>query len=349
MRPRKPWYRKNRRGWYVEVDGRQVCLVKGEKSAETKALADHNYHALMIELAANPPVDNGNPTVASVIDAFLDFAAKHNAENTFYERKLYLQKFADVHGGWLVTACRAHHLQKWVDDHPTWRSEATKSNAIRIVKRAFNWGVEQELIPKNPFANIKHREGDARRPMTEQEYLALLKMAGAGTHLGETLRFIAGTGCRPCEARHLCWDQVDLERRVAIQHQHKTARTQKSTKPRIIMLSAQIVELLRHIRERGDHPKHVFVSRREMPWGRCSLAQAVRRLRRAAKLADDVVLYGLRHHFGTASIKNGNDLKVTAELMGHSTTRMTEHYVHLSGDPHLLQAAERATNWPSNA
>ncbi len=97
MRPPRPWYRKGR-GWYVEIAGQQIRLAKGEKTAETKAAAEKRFHELMLECAANPPVDGGSPTVASVIDAFLDYASKRDAESTFYERKLYLQKFADVPG-----------------------------------------------------------------------------------------------------------------------------------------------------------------------------------------------------------------------------------------------------------
>jgi hypothetical protein len=37
------------------------------------------------------------------------------------------------------------------------------------------------------------------------------------------------------------------------------------------------------------------------------------------------------------------DLKTVSALMGHTTTRMTEHYVHLAGDyDRLRAAAERA-------
>jgi len=43
---------------------------------------------MMLECAANPPVDGGSPSVASVIDAFLDFASRRDAASTFYERTL---------------------------------------------------------------------------------------------------------------------------------------------------------------------------------------------------------------------------------------------------------------------
>jgi site-specific recombinase XerD len=55
------------------------------------------------------------------------------------------------------------------------------------------------------------------------------------------------------------------------------------------------------------------------------------------------VLYGLRHAFGTRSILNGVDLKTLSELMGHTTTRTTEHYLHLAGQrSHLADAMLRA-------
>jgi hypothetical protein len=116
MRPRKPWYRQGR-GWFVEFDGRQVRLVAGPKNGETRAAADRRFHELMAERLANPPVDGGDPSVASVIDAFLVFAKPRDAVSTFYERRLYLQKFADSYGGKLVRECRPYDLTKWIDDH----------------------------------------------------------------------------------------------------------------------------------------------------------------------------------------------------------------------------------------
>jgi site-specific recombinase XerD len=56
-------------------------------------------------------------------------------------------------------------------------------------------------------------------------------------------------------------------------------------------------------------------------------------------MADDAKLYGLRHRFGTTAILHGVDLKTLSELMGHTTTRMTEHYVAIAGQrQHLAEA-----------
>jgi site-specific recombinase XerD len=69
----------------------------------------------------------------------------------------------------------------------------------------------------------------------------------------------------------------------------------------------------------------------------------MQRARAKAGIPDDAKLYGLRHRFGTQAIINGVDIKTLAELMGHTTVRMTEIYLHLAAQhPHLVAAMRRA-------
>ena len=126
---------------------------------------------------------------------------------------------------------------------------------------------------------------------------------------------------------------------VIVLHEHKTSRTQKVKKPRVIPLHPVVLKLLIYLRRLGQPGDHVFLTHRKTPWNRSSLSLRVRRARKIAGVPDDAKLYGLRHGFGTRSILNGVDIKTLAELMGHTTTRMTEHYVHFAGQPQHLAAA----------
>jgi hypothetical protein len=92
-RPRKPWFRKGRNAWYVEFDGRQIKLADGPKNPDTRKIAEREFHLLMAEIEVNPPVNGGNPTVASVCDAYLVSNKRRLAPSTFYENRIYLQKF----------------------------------------------------------------------------------------------------------------------------------------------------------------------------------------------------------------------------------------------------------------
>jgi integrase len=142
----------------------------------------------------------------------------------------------------------------------------------------------------------------------------------------------------------LTWDEVNLDNAVIVLCRHKTIRTQRTPRPRVIQLVPLVVKLLKRIKsQQRPDTKRVFVTSLGTPWNRSSLALRMERLRQCAGLPDAVKLYGIRHQFGTQSVVNGVDIKTLAELMGHTTTRTTEHYIHLAGrQKHLAAAMQQA-------
>jgi hypothetical protein len=118
-RPRTIWYRASRHAYYIKIDGVQMKLVKGDDDAPTRKLAELEFHKRMAAHLANPPVDGGNPTVASVIDAFLVQDEKHTCDRFFKDRKHTLQIFAEAHGYRLIRECTVYHLTSFLDAHPT--------------------------------------------------------------------------------------------------------------------------------------------------------------------------------------------------------------------------------------
>ncbi len=351
-RPFKPWYHAKKKAWVIEPEGKLHILIEGPNDTTTEALAREQltlYQARQIELRrANPSLDSGDDhTVASVIEAFLLHDEKHSNPRTYYERKRYLQLFSEEHGRRRIKDCKPFHLTTWLDANPRWANPATHSYVVRCIKRPFNWAVKLEMISRNPFKNVEHVQGQRRRPITQEEFDLLIEAASKKkrfVRFVEALRFMRLTGCRPCEVRALRWEHLDLDRAVIVLAQHKTATMRKDKAPRVIHLVEEAVQLLVQIKAREDHSQFVFVGKARRPWSRNGIQQNVRRLRKEFGLADDVVIYGIRHEFGTRGVLNGVDIKTLAELMGHTTTRMTEHYVHLAGrDQHLADAMRRVT------
>jgi len=134
---------------------------------------------------------------------------------------------------------------------------------------------------------------------------------------------------------------------VIVIHEHKTTRTQRVKKPRVIPLHPVVLKLLIHIRKRGEPGSRIFLNHRKTPWNRSNLGLRMRRTREAAGIPDDAKLYGLRHAFGTRAIINGVDIKTLSELLGHTTTKMSEHYVHLAGQRVHLAEAMAKVNGPA--
>ena len=341
-RPRKPWFRKGRNAWFVEFGGKQIKLADGPKNAATQAIAEGEFHRLMVEVADNPPVDGGSPTVASICDEYLERNQYELAPSTLYENRLYLQKFCDSHGARLVRDCIPYHLVTWVQEHSSWESNWTRSYAIRVVKRAFNWAAEMGLIPENPFSSVKLPKCKSkRRPIRPDEFDSLLEAAGEDSRLGEILRFLRLTGCRPGELRNLRWRDVHLELEfpAIIIEEHKTSATQTESEPRVIPILPDLAALLTTIADRQEHEEHVFVSPRRTPWARNSIQQNIRRIRRRIGLSEDVVLYSIRHEVATSLVRSGNDLRTTADILGHKNLRTTELYVHSTEKLSVLMAA----------
>src|SRR5262249_11479817 len=139
------------------------------------------------------------------------------------------------------------------------------------------------------------------------------------------------------------WHHVDLTGAVIVLAEHKTSKTQRVKKPRVVPLHPVVCKLLIHLRRLNQPGERVFLTHRKTPWNRSSLGLRMQRLRDIAGISGDAKLYGLRHAFRTRSVVNGMDIKTLAELLGHASTRMTEHYLHLAGQrAHLADAMRRA-------
>ena len=347
-RTAKPWFYRQTGWWMIWLDGKKVKLAKGRKN---KKAAQDRLLELRFQAAKNPAPEDADQTVASIIETYLGFARSRLAENTLANRTPYLQSFAETHGWRLLEECKPFHMESWLHDHKDWVSDWTKSSAVRNVQVAFNWAVKSGVISANPFRGVTHRVGAPRRDMTRSEFLAILratKISGkvqpmAGARFREIAIFLWYTGCRPKEACQLRWSDIDFENAVIVLRHHKTSRTQRKPMPRIIPLHPYVIKILKAIKRRNEG-EIVFLTQRSTPWSKNTLSQRTRRARIIAGIPHDAKLYGIRHAFGTRGILNGCDIKTLSTLMGHTTTRMTEHYLHLVGQNEHLASAMRQVN-----
>ena len=56
---------------------------------------------------------------------------------------------------------RPFHIHKWLDTHPNWGNGGRRM-AIQAIKRMLNFGVEAQLIEKNPIRGMKVPQARAR-------------------------------------------------------------------------------------------------------------------------------------------------------------------------------------------
>lgn len=281
------------------------------------------------------------PTVRQLIDLYLDLEGPELSANSLRQRRAHLEAFAEKFGRYPYDQIHKSDLKAWIRSRPSWKSEDTRCNVVRGIKRLFSWAEDDERIPHNPFRKFHQPEGQPRRAMTEDEFSACLR--GTDAVFRRVLIFLRYCGCRPGEVAALDWTMVDWNRSVVTLQKHKTRK--KTGKPRTLYLSPVLVRLLRWC-ERNRLPDQdcIFVNARGWRWTGGRLSQRLQELRDKLGLPDDCKLYGLRHKLGTDSQIAGNSLAVTAELLGHDDPRTTaKYYTHLrQHEQFLLGAMEKA-------
>lgn len=222
------------------------------------------------------------------------------------------------------------------------------SNAfVRAIKRLYSWGVEEDLVPKDPFTKLKvPRCGQRERVLTRAELYRLYTVA-----LPEFRRLLyvqLHTIARPGEIRQLTWGQIEWSRRVIVLVKFKGKdRRRDQAKVRCIPLSRSVLRLLKNMHRKSPDPSctgRVFLSPRYGdPWTPNGVRCAMRVARKRARLdggGERVVCYTLRHTGATDAIRSDVNLKLVAQIMGHTTTKTTERYLHLDTDD-VVEAIDR--------
>lgn len=334
------WWHKQKKVWCTEIDRKRFTLAKGRANKQQAEVA---LAALLEERELLASV-NGAISVAGLCERFLIDVDEHLARGTFTSYQYACQKLSDALGARLAHTIRPDDIASFSQGLKKSLNDTSRAIVLRTVQRCFNWGVETQLIPPHKLGRIRKPRPRLRdRFLTDQEFAALLRSTNStrndrmGAPFRRFLLALDWTGCRPGELARLTWDNVHLERNLALLWKHKTDRTGK---PKVIPLILKMRRLLLWLDARREST-HVFLNSRHKPWNRHSIAKRMKVAREKCGLSSDVVPYTLRHRVATNAILRTGDLKMTSALLGHSTVTTTERYVHLANDA-LIAFSSRA-------
>lgn len=287
---------------------------------------------------------NGLPacgTVGEVVAAYLesrtfDLHAGSIKPRSVEKAQHYLSSFAEHFGTRRVDACHRNDLVTWLVDHKEWQSTFTRVDAVGSVITCFRWAAG-ELKISNPFTRPKYL-GPPLQPrpaIKPEEYQAIrLQARRALTTRGRRCRtrepfrvglcFLWKTGCRTCEMRCALWDQLDWDRAVVVQDDHKTVKV--TGEPRIIPVRS-LLPLLRWLfRRRRRGQRYIFVNSLGKPWTCDRFAKEFRRYARYAGVRDEISAYCLRHGLTVRLIEEGRTERQIADVLGQKSTRFVAWY-----------------------
>lgn len=295
-----------------------------------------------------PAPEKDLSTLGSAKAAFLA-SRSHLRESTVRTYREVLRLFVRHLGEAFKTRkLRAKHIQDWIGGKDI--ADATRRKYVNHVGYLVRYLVEEGWLEEDisKDVDVPKQVETPPKALTRQQQRKLIHAIQAHhqTHAGDgrygiypylllLVRLNPMMGLRRGELIRLRWDEgpvtVDLEARTV----HATSDDDFATKQgrgRVIPLSHTAVELLQHARNEGPSGCPYVYNDSADQLKPSALSHAFCRFRRQAGLPERINLHSTRHAFGTRLAEAGTPIHEIKHLMGHSTTSVTEQYMHASPD-----------------
>jgi integrase/recombinase XerD len=201
-------------------------------------------------------------------------------------------------------------------------SSAYQNQCINAIKLFFKT-IETKILPVELIYRPR-REKKLPNVLSKEEVKNILESMVNIKHK-TMLSLIYSCGMRRSELLHLRPNDIDSYRKLVI------IRQGKGKKDRVVPLSPKILDMLRTYYT-GYKPK-VWLFEGQKPgeqYDERSLASVFKQGLERAKINKPASLHWLRHSYATHLLEAGTDLRYIQELLGHSSSKTTEMYTHVS-------------------
>ena len=207
----------------------------------------------------------------------------------------------------------------------TGKSKSYVHKAYILLFGSLESAKNNDLIRKNPMQAVTEPSAGEghRRPLTPRERELFLQAADNCGEAGYFCKLMYYCGLRPSEAARVKAEDFDRELRILTVHEGKTKNAARRIGvPKVCPLPEK---------EKG----YLFVSKngrtRNRDGQREYWLKVKLEMERIAdeNMADDLVMYCLRHDYGTRCVEAGVEIETISKTMGHSNAGFTSKiYLH---------------------
>ena len=158
-----------------------------------------------------------------------------------------------------------------------------------------------------------------------KEEIKLILNAHSNIKHKAMLSMIYSCGLRRSELLHLRFSDIDANRNIVL------LKNAKGKKDRIAPLSPKILQMLREYYK--DYKPAVWLFEGQIKgeqYSEKSLQSVLKQALQKTGITKPVTLHWLRHSYATHLLESGTDLRYIQELLGHSSSKTTEIYTHVS-------------------
>lgn len=220
--------------------------------------------------------------------------------------------------------------------------ERTINIEVGCLKQMFRLAKEWGFVADDPTINIKKYKEPKKIPrfLSVEEIKLLLKKASPSMRM--YLLIGLGTGMRNEEILNLRLDNIDYERGIIyVRSRPSDGFFVKNRRDRAIpIISDYLLDQLKWFSRHWVDNKTLTVKKRTENQGEYFFCdengQRIKRVQKAfnnlVKKAEltRVTPHTLRHTFGSQLAMNGVDIRTIQDVMGHSSIKTTEIYLHVS-------------------
>lgn len=222
-------------------------------------------------------------------------------------------------------------------------SQKTIKRKIASIKAYYNYLEECEVIESNPFRKIKVKFKESiilPRIIPREEIEHLLNYIYSSESIRSQksykywLRDVAvietlfATGARVYEISHIKWECIDLNTGLI-------RIMGKGGKERYIQIASnEILDILKkyyvHNSEKIKRSGFFFVNNRGNRYSEQSIRLMLKKYTREAGIDRNITPHMFRHSFATYLIEEEVDMSYVQRILGHSSIRTTQIYIHIA-------------------
>jgi integrase/recombinase XerD len=201
-------------------------------------------------------------------------------------------------------------------------SSSYQNQFINAIKLFF----EKILKKEAEYYQIERPRKEKKLPivLSQEEVVSFFKYFRNRKHL-LIFKIIYSAGLRRSELINLKIKDLNFDRKTL------NIRAAKGARDRISLLPESITEEIKdYIRE---YKPTVFLfesTRPGIPYSASSICKLMKRSVKATNINPDATPHSLRHSFATHLLENGTDLRYIQQLLGHSSSKTTEIYTHVT-------------------
>lgn len=248
---------------------------------------------------------------------------KRYSDNTI---KIYLSYFRDF---------IAHFHDKNIDDIS---KEEINAYILKLIKEkrisisqqnqrinAIKFYYEKVLGRPKTYYDIERPRKEKKLPnvLSKEEVKRILDKAKNKKHKA-ILALLYSCGLRRSEIINLHITDIDSSRMLL------KVRGAKGKKDRYVQLSASLLPLLREYYKEYKPEVYLFNGQNKKQYSASSILKLIKKYAKQAGIQKNVTPHMLRHSFATHHLEQGTDLRYIQQWLGHSSSKTTEIYTHVS-------------------